>query len=104
MAEAGKSVVDSLNGKILYVNVMNRISIDCDCNGYPAEPDMHDVGILASFDPVALDQACVDLVSDDPDGASLMRRINSRNGLLTLEHADDIGLGSREYKLVDIDG
>jgi uncharacterized Fe-S center protein len=104
MAEAGKSVVDSLNGKILYVNVMNRISIDCDCNGNPAKPDMHDVGILASFDPVALDQACVDLVSADPDGASLMRRIKSMNGLLTLEHADAIGLGSREYELVDIDG
>jgi uncharacterized Fe-S center protein len=103
MAEAGKSVVDSLDGKILYINVMNRLSVDCDCNGNPREPDMHDVGILASFDPVALDQACVDLVSDDPDGTSLMRRINAMNGLLTLEHAEKIGLGSREYRLVNID-
>jgi uncharacterized Fe-S center protein len=104
MAEAGKSVSDSLDGRILYVNVMNRLSIDCDCNGYPAEPDMHDVGILASFDPVALDQACVDIVADTPDGESLMKRITSLNGLLTLEHAAAIGLGSREYKLVSIDG
>jgi uncharacterized Fe-S center protein len=103
MAEAGKSVVDSLNRNILYINVMNRLSVDCDCNGNPREPDMHDVGILASFDPVALDQACIDLVSSDTDGASLMRRINSMNGLLTLEHAASIGLGSREYKLVNID-
>lgn len=103
MAEAGKSVVDSLNGKILYINVMNRLSIDCDCNGTPAEPDMHDVGILASLDPVALDQACIDIVAADPDGKSLMNRINSRNGLLTLTHAAKIGLGSREYRLVSVD-
>ncbi len=103
MAEAGKSVVDSLNGKILYINVMNRLSIDCDCNGTPAEPDMHDVGILASLDPVALDQACIDIVAAEPDGKSLMDRINSRNGLLTLDHAAQIGLGSREYRLVSVD-
>lgn len=102
MAEAGKSVVDNLNGNILYINVMNRLSIDCDCNGNPAEPDMHDVGILASFDPVALDQACIDLVNADPDGKSLMRRINAQNGLLTLEHAAKIDLGGREYNLVNI--
>ena len=103
MAEAAKSVVDSLDGNILYINVMNRLSVDCDCNGNPAEPDMHDIGILASFDPVALDQACVDLVATASDGASLMARINSRNGLLTLSHAEKIGLGSRVYKLVRID-
>ncbi len=103
MAEAGKSVVDALNGKILYINVMNRLSVDCDCDGNPAEPDMHDIGILASFDPVALDQACIDLVYDAPDGASLIQRIESRNGLHTLEQAEKIGLGSREYKLESID-
>jgi len=103
MAEAGKSVSDSLNGNILYINVMNRLSTDCDCNGNPSEPDMHDVGILASFDPVALDQACVDFVAADPKGSSLMNRITSRNGLLTLEHAAAINLGSREYNLVNID-
>ena len=103
MAEAGKSVVDYLDGNILYINVMNRLSVDCDCDGSPAEPDMHDIGILASFDPVALDQACVDLVYSAEDGASLIQRIESRNGLHTLEHAEEIGLGSRTYELVSID-
>ena len=103
MAEAGKSVVDYLDGNILYINVMNRLSVDCECDGSPAEPDMHDIGILASFDPVALDQACVDLVYSAEDGASLIQRIESRNGLHTLEHAEEIGLGSRTYELVSID-
>ena len=103
MAEAGKSVVDYLDGNILYINVMNRLSVDCDCDSSPAEPDMHDIGILASFDPVALDQACVDLVYSAEDGASLIQRIESRNGLHTLEHAEEIGLGSRTYELVSID-
>ncbi len=103
MAEAGKSVSDYLDGNILYINVMNRLSVDCDCDGNPAEPDMHDIGILASFDPVAVDQACVDLVYDAKDGKSLIKRIESRNGLHTLEHAEKIGLGSREYQLVNID-
>lgn len=103
MAEAGKSVVDYLDGNILYINVMNRLSVDCDCDGNPAEPDMHDIGILASFDPVALDQACVDLVYGAEDGSSLIERIESRNGLHTLEHAEDIGLGNRQYQLISID-
>ena len=103
MAEAGKSVADYLDGNILYINVMNRLSVDCDCDSSPAEPDMHDIGILASFNPVALDQACIDLVYSAEDGASLIQRIESRNGLLTLEHAQEIGLGSRTYQLVNID-
>ena len=107
MAEAGKSVSDYLGeGKrITYINVMNRLSVDCDCDGNPAEPDMHDVGILASNDPVALDQACIDFIyaQKDGDGASLVKRIESRDGLHTLEHAEKIGLGSRKYKLVNID-
>ena len=103
MAEAGKSVTDMLGGNILYVNVMNRLSVDCDCDGNPAEPDMHDIGILASFDPVALDQACIDLVYSADDGASLIQRIESRNGLHTLEQAEKIGLGSRVYELKSID-
>lgn len=106
MAEAGKSVSDYLeNGeRIVYINVMNRLSVDCDCDGNPAEPDMHDIGILASTDPVALDQACIDLIyaQKDGDGASLVNRIESRNGLHTLEHAEEIGLGSRTYQLIDI--
>lgn len=104
MAEAGKSVVDALDGNILYINVMNRLSVDCDCDGNPAEPDMHDIGILASFDPVAVDQACVDLVYAAEDGGSLVSRIESRKGLHTLEQAEKIGLGSRAYELVSIDG
>lgn len=105
MAEAGKSVSDYLdNGNnIAYVNVMNRLSVDCDCSGRPAEPDMHDIGILASTDPVALDQACIDLVYNSEDGASLIKRIESRNGLHVLEHAEEIGLGSRKYQLVMLD-
>lgn len=106
MAEAGKSVSDYLdNGAgITYINVMNRLSIDCDCNGNPAEPDMHDIGILASNDPVALDQACIDLVytQAEGDGASLVQRIEDRDGLHTLEHAEEIGLGSRTYTLVNV--
>lgn len=106
MAEAGKAVSDYLDGGegITYISVMNRLSIDCDCNGNPAEPDLHDIGILASDDPVALDQACIDLVytQADGDGASLVQRIESRDGLHTLEHAEEIGLGSRSYTLVNI--
>lgn len=83
--------------------MMNRLSVDCDCDGNPAEPDMHDIGILASTDPVALDQACIDLVYSAEDGQSLIQRIERRNGLHTLEHAVEIGLGSREYRLVEID-
>lgn len=103
MAEAGKSVSDALGDRIVYINVMNRLSVDCDCDGNPAEPDMHDIGILASTDPVALDQACIDLVYAAEDGQSLINRIESRNGLHTLEHAGEIGLGSRTYELVRID-
>lgn len=103
MAESGKSVVDALDHRILYINVMNRMSVDCDCNGNPAEPDMHDIGMLASYDPVALDQACLDLVYTAKDSASLVNRINSRNGLRTVEHAERIGLGSRNYQLINID-
>ena len=104
MGDAGKAVSDYLgNGdRIVYINVMNRLSVDCDCNGRPAEPDMHDIGILASTDPVALDQACVDLVYASQDGGSLIQRMESRNGIHTLENAETIGLGSRSYQLVDI--
>jgi uncharacterized Fe-S center protein len=104
MAESGKSVSDSLKGNILYINVMNRLSVDCDCNGNPREPDIHDIGILSSFDPVALDQACVDLIWKADGSESMVNRINRQNGLLTLEHAQKIGLGSREYTLVNLNG
>ncbi|MCH5211024.1 MAG: DUF362 domain-containing protein [Oscillospiraceae bacterium] len=105
MGDATSAVIDFMDGKVVYINVMNRLSVDCDCSGRPSEPDMHDIGILASYDPVALDQACIDLIyaEKDGDGASLVNRIESRNGLHTLEHAVEIGLGSREYTLVSID-
>ena len=89
---------------IVYVNVMNRLSVDCDCDGNPAEPDMHDIGILASYDPVALDQACVDLVYAAPDSASLRARMERQLGIHALEHGEEIGLGSRTYELVNLDG
>ena len=103
MADAGKSVVDALDHNILFINVMNRLSIDCDCNGNPAEPDIHDIGILASTDPVALDQACMDLIYQAEGNESFVRRVEGQNGLHVLEAAETIGLGSRTYELVDID-
>lgn len=105
MGDAGKAVSDYLGHgeRIAYVNVMNRLSIDCDCDGNPAEPDMHDIGILASRDPVALDQACLDLVWVSEGNESFVRRVEGRNGLHTLENAEKIGLGSRSYQLVDLD-
>lgn len=104
MAEAAKAVADYEGENILYINVMNNLSVDCDCDSSPADPTMEDIGILASLDPVALDKACVDLVYSAPDGQDLIERIESRNGLLTLDHAEGIGLGSQSYELVRIDG
>ena len=102
MAEAAKSVCDYLGDQVIFINVMNRISIDCDCDGDPEEPDIHDIGILASTDPVALDQACLDLVWEAEGNEKLLQRIDELEGLHTLEHADEIGFGSRSYTLVDI--
>jgi uncharacterized Fe-S center protein len=102
MAEAAKGVVDYMGDRIVFINVMNRISIDCDCDGYPEEPDIHDIGILASTDPVALDQACIDLIRQAEGNEKLLNRIEDRQGLHTLEHAAEIGLGSRDYQLIDI--
>jgi uncharacterized Fe-S center protein len=104
MAEAAKAVSDAAKGKILYINVMNHLSVDCDCNGRPAEPDMHDIGILASLDPVALDQACVDLVYAAADGKSLIERMESRNGLRAIDHGAEIGLGVKAYELITVHG
>ncbi len=103
MAEAAKAVADDRGERILYINVMNNLSIDCDCNSHPAKPDMADIGILASLDPVALDKACVDLVYAAPDGQSLIRRMEAKNGIHTLEYAEEIGLGSQKYNLVKLD-
>ena len=105
MAEAAKAVADHCGERILYINVMNNLSVDCDCDAHPAAPEMGDIGILASTDPVALDKACVDLVyaSDDPGKVHLIERIESRHGTHTLDHAAAIGLGNPDYELIDID-
>ena len=102
MADAAKGVDAYMGDNILYISVMNRLSVDCDCDGNPAEPDMHDIGILASTDPLAIDQAAIDLVYAMPDSASLIRRIERQNGLYTLEVGERNGLGSRNYRLVVI--
>lgn len=104
MAEAASAVIDYMGEEnMLYISVMNNLSVDCDCDSSPAEPDMHDIGVLASLDPVALDQACVDLVYAAPDGDSLIERMESRNGIHTLEHAEVMGAGSRSYELISVD-
>lgn len=104
MAEASKAVINSLDGKILFVNVMNNLSIDCDCDSHPAAPELDDIGILASTDPVALDKACVDLIyaADAAKSASLRRRIEQQRGTVLLTHAESLGLGNQQYELVDI--
>lgn len=104
MADAAKGVCSYMNGgkNIAFINVLNRLSVDCDCDGNPAEPDMHDIGILASLDPLAIDQASIDMVYTAPDSASLRQRIESRQGLHTLDAAEKIGLGSRNYRLVEL--
>lgn len=103
MAEAAKGVTDHMGKNILYVDVMNNLSVDCDCDSHPAKPTMKDIGILASLDPVALDQACVDLIYAAPDGKDLIERMESRHAIHTLEHAEAIGFGGRKYNLVNID-
>ncbi len=108
MAAAAKSVHDYYKGNVIYINVMNNLSVDCDCNGHPAAPEMKDIGIMASLDPVALDKACLDIVfnyhSSDGDNASpLQERINSRHGTHIVDYAEQIGLGNMNYQLVNID-
>ena len=106
MAEAAGAVMNKLDDNLLYINLMNHLSVDCDCNGNPAPPELEDIGILASLDPVALDRACVDLVyaADEKKSAALRERIESRNGTHTLNHAEKLGLGSQKYEMVHIDG
>ncbi len=105
MADADKAVIDYMGAEnIVYINVANRLSVDCDCCAKPADPEMGDIGIFASLDPVAVDQACVDAVyaSDDPGKAALIQRMESRNGILTVDAAARLGLGVREYEIVEI--
>ncbi len=105
MAEAAEAVHTHMNGKAMYINIANRLSVDCDCDGDPEAPKMGDIGIFASLDPVAVDQACVDAVfnSKDPGCGDLQERINSRKGVRTLEHAAELGVGSRNYRLVTLE-
>lgn len=105
MADAAKSVIDYFNGNIAYINIMKNMSVDCDCCAKAENPCMRDIGILSSTDPVALDQACIDLVynSQDPGKEHLIERIESRNGIHTIEASSNLEIGSREYELINVD-
>lgn len=104
MADAAGSVVDYFNGNVVYVNVMKNMSVDCDCCAVAEDPCMQDIGILVSLDPIAIDQACIDLVykADDSGKGHLIERIESRNGVHTIEAAAELGYGIREYELVEV--
>ena len=104
MADADKSIVDYFRENILFINIMCNMSVDCDCCAVAEDPCMQDIGILASTDPVALDQACIDLVynSNDPGKDHFIERVESRNGVHTIEAAAEIGVGNREYELETI--
>ena len=105
MADAASSVVEYFKGNAIYVNVMKNMSVDCDCCAVAEDPCMKDIGILVSLDPIAIDQACIDLVyaaTDDPGQAHLLERIESRNGVLIIEAAAELGYGSREYELIEV--
>lgn len=105
MADAAGSVARYFEGRIAYVNVMKNMSVDCDCCSVAEDPCMQDIGVLVSLDPVAIDQACIDLVyvSDDPGKPHLLERIESRNGVHTIEAAAALGYGSRDYELVEVE-
>ena len=104
MADAAKSVIDYFHGQVAYVNVMKNMSVDCDCCAVAVDPCLADIGILVCLDPIAIDQACVDLVksSNDPGKDHLLERITSRNGEHTIEAAAALGYGTREYELIEI--
>ena len=105
LADAAKSVVDYFKGNAVYVNVMKNMSVDCDCCAIAEDPCMKDIGILVSVDPVAIDQACIDLVysADDKGKDHLIERIESRNGVHTIEAAADLGIGTRDYEITEIE-
>jgi len=102
MVEAKKTLTDRLEGRVLYINVLNNLSLDCDCVGRPRPPTMGDIGILASLDPIALDQASVDMVFNAIDGHELKSSIERHHGLRALEYAEELGIGKREYVLVEL--
>ncbi len=104
MADAAKSIVNYFDGKMAFINIMRNMSVDCDCCAVAEDPKIGDIGILSSLDPIALDQACLDLVyaSDDPGRSHLIERIESRNGVHTVEAAAKLGFGSRDYELITL--
>ena len=104
MADAAKSVVDLFGGNIVYINIMCNLSVDCDCCDVAEDPCMKDIGILSSLDPIALDQACIDLIyaSDDPGRDHCIERVESRHGIHTIEAAAELDFGSREYELIEV--
>lgn len=106
MADAASSVVEYFHGNVVYINVMKNMSVDCDCCAMAEDPCMKDIGILISLDPIAIDQACIDLVyaaTDDPGQGHLLERIESRNGVHTIEASAKLGFGSRDYELIEIE-
>jgi hypothetical protein len=108
MAAAAQAVHNYFNGRVIYINVMNNMSVDCDCDGHPAKPKLQDMGIMASLDPVAVDQACLDMVFNykgkpGDDNKPLIERINRQHGTYITEYAEQIGLGSKAYTLVNLD-
>ncbi|MBR2085280.1 MAG: DUF362 domain-containing protein [Muribaculaceae bacterium] len=108
MAAAAQAVHNYFNGRVIYINVMNNMSVDCDCDGHPAKPELQDMGIMASLDPVAVDQACLDMVFNykgkpGDDNKPLIERINRQHGTYITEYAEQIGLGSKAYTLVNLD-
>ena len=105
MADAAGSVVEYFHGNLAYVNVMKNMSVDCDCCAVAVDPCIADIGILASADPIAIDQACLDLVyaCDDPGKAHFLERVESRNGVHTIEAAAALGYGTREYDLIEVE-
>ena len=104
MADAASAVVDYFKGNMAFINIMCNMSVDCDCCAVAEDPCLKDIGILASLDPIAIDQACIDLVksSNDPGRDHFMERVNSRNGIHTIEAANELGFGTREYELIEI--
>ena len=104
MADAASAVVEYFDGNMVFVNVMKNMSVDCDCCAVAEDPCMADMGILVSLDPVAIDQACLDLVyaSNDPGRDHFVERVESRNGIRTVEAAADLDIGSREYELIEL--
>ncbi len=108
MAAAAQAVHNYFNGRVIYINVMNNMSVDCDCDGHPAKPELQDMGIMASLDPVAVDQACLDKVFNyqgkpGDDNKPLIQRINRQHGTYITDYAEKIGFGSKKYELIDLD-